>query len=159
MLFLVFFKQKTAYEMRISDWSSDVCSSDLADAVQPARDLISIVVARIVEFSAGVELGHDDLGRRDAFFLVDSGRDAAAVILDRDRAVGVERDQNPVAMPGERLVDRVFGNLEHPVVAARSVVGVAEVHARPLANGVEAFQNNDGFGSVLFKIGSAQLWE
>src|SRR3546814_2047136 len=28
MLFF-FFKQKTAYEMRISDWSSDVCSSDL----------------------------------------------------------------------------------------------------------------------------------
>src|SRR3546814_2516472 len=28
-----FFKQKTAYEMRISDWSSDVCSSDLPDAV------------------------------------------------------------------------------------------------------------------------------
>src|SRR3546814_6997452 len=26
-----FFKQKTAYEMRISDWSSDVCSSDLSD--------------------------------------------------------------------------------------------------------------------------------
>src|SRR3546814_1335037 len=26
-----FFKQKTAYEMRISDWSSDVCSSDLHD--------------------------------------------------------------------------------------------------------------------------------
>src|SRR3546814_13627788 len=30
-----FFKQKTAYEMRISDWSSDVCSSDLADKVHP----------------------------------------------------------------------------------------------------------------------------
>src|SRR3546814_5789068 len=29
-LFIFFFKQKTAYEMRISDWSSDVCSSDLA---------------------------------------------------------------------------------------------------------------------------------
>src|SRR3546814_10306064 len=28
---LFFFKQKTAYEMRISDWSSDVCSSDLAE--------------------------------------------------------------------------------------------------------------------------------
>src|SRR3546814_4612261 len=27
--FVFFFKQKTAYEMRISDWSSDVCSSDL----------------------------------------------------------------------------------------------------------------------------------
>src|SRR3546814_13435078 len=30
--FVCFFKQKTAYEMRISDWSSDVCSSDLADS-------------------------------------------------------------------------------------------------------------------------------
>src|SRR3546814_18162283 len=28
-IFIFFFKQKTAYEMRISDWSSDVCSSDL----------------------------------------------------------------------------------------------------------------------------------
>src|SRR3546814_6038735 len=30
---IFFFKQKTAYEMRISDWSSDACSSDLADLV------------------------------------------------------------------------------------------------------------------------------
>src|SRR3546814_7392060 len=28
-IYFFFFKQKTAYEMRISDWSSDVCSSDL----------------------------------------------------------------------------------------------------------------------------------
>src|SRR3546814_2176784 len=31
IVFVFFFKQKTAYEMRISDWSSDVCSSDLSD--------------------------------------------------------------------------------------------------------------------------------
>src|SRR3546814_3463756 len=31
---VVFFKQKTAYEMRISDWSSDVCSSDLLGCVE-----------------------------------------------------------------------------------------------------------------------------
>src|SRR3546814_4637927 len=30
MCYVFFFKQKTAYDMRISDWSSDVCSSDLA---------------------------------------------------------------------------------------------------------------------------------
>src|SRR3546814_6487701 len=34
---LVCFKQKTAYEMRISDWSSDVCSSDLNSANGPCR--------------------------------------------------------------------------------------------------------------------------
>src|SRR3546814_5498119 len=33
-----FFKQKTAYEMRISDWSSDVCSSDLFDTAFFADD-------------------------------------------------------------------------------------------------------------------------
>src|SRR3546814_5087508 len=32
LLIFFFFKQKTAYEMRISDWSSDVCSSDLASS-------------------------------------------------------------------------------------------------------------------------------
>src|SRR3546814_6383257 len=37
MWFFFFFKQKTAYEMRISDWSSDVCSSDLANGVAWAR--------------------------------------------------------------------------------------------------------------------------
>src|SRR3546814_5794954 len=40
MLFLFlffFFKQKTAYEMRISDWSSDVCSSDLLYYGDPTR--------------------------------------------------------------------------------------------------------------------------
>src|SRR3546814_7051348 len=38
--FVFFFKQKTAYEMRISDWSSDVCSSDLREDAEdrtPAR--------------------------------------------------------------------------------------------------------------------------
>src|SRR3546814_10908495 len=33
-MFFFFFKHKTAYEMRISDWSSDVCSSDLRHAVR-----------------------------------------------------------------------------------------------------------------------------
>src|SRR3546814_6701011 len=33
VFFFFFFKQKTAYEIRISDWSSDVCSSDLGPAI------------------------------------------------------------------------------------------------------------------------------
>src|SRR3546814_8963376 len=35
IVYIFFFKQKTAYEMRISDWSSDVCSSDLMDVARP----------------------------------------------------------------------------------------------------------------------------
>src|SRR3546814_17010790 len=42
MIFFFFFKQKTADEMRISDWSSDVCSSDLnIDHIRAHRRLIA----------------------------------------------------------------------------------------------------------------------
>src|SRR3546814_1480854 len=40
-----FFKQKTAYEMRISDWSSDVCSSDLLDMLSPGVSVRPIVMS------------------------------------------------------------------------------------------------------------------
>src|SRR3546814_4811551 len=45
-----FFKQKTAYEMRISDWSSDVCSSDLCGRVHPPMRPVEI---RVVDKEVG----------------------------------------------------------------------------------------------------------
>src|SRR3546814_9686381 len=45
--FVFFFKQKTAYEMRISDWSSDVCSSDLS----ATDDFGAIIEIQLHEFS------------------------------------------------------------------------------------------------------------
>src|SRR3546814_1682146 len=39
-VFFFFFKQKTAYEMRISDWSSDVCSSDLSEQARPGHEAV-----------------------------------------------------------------------------------------------------------------------
>src|SRR3546814_16016191 len=43
-VFFFFFKQKTAYEMRISDWSSDVCSSDLA-YLSASHEIINRIAA------------------------------------------------------------------------------------------------------------------
>src|SRR3546814_3728603 len=50
MSFIFFFKQKTAYEMRISDWSSDVCSSDLSrdEIAEVAREYWDAGVRHIV---------------------------------------------------------------------------------------------------------------
>src|SRR3546814_14993750 len=60
-MFVFFFKQKTAYELRISDWSSDVCSSDLrAEIVMFGGDDDP---ARIV---AGAEPASRKLGQRRA---------------------------------------------------------------------------------------------
>src|SRR3546814_4577372 len=39
--FVFFFKQKTAYEMRISDWSSDVCSSDLETLIVEVKSCVA----------------------------------------------------------------------------------------------------------------------
>src|SRR3546814_4879916 len=53
---LFLFKQKTAYEMRISDWSSDVCSSDLqkrgAGHGRPAPSVRSLPAPEVVESAA-----------------------------------------------------------------------------------------------------------
>src|SRR3546814_6935582 len=43
LLVVFFFKQKTAYEMRISDWSSDVCSSDLLEGTGAKFDTLNRV--------------------------------------------------------------------------------------------------------------------
>ena len=69
-----------------------------ADAVKAAGNLVGIVVGCILELTAGMKLGHDDLGRRHAFLGMDPGRNAAAIILDRDRSVGIECDDDLVAM-------------------------------------------------------------
>src|SRR3546814_4554752 len=54
--YVCFFKQKTAYEMRISDWSSDVCSSDLTLNVtwrgKSAGEVLKMEVDEAVEFFA-----------------------------------------------------------------------------------------------------------
>src|SRR3546814_9941122 len=83
-----FFKQKTAYEMRISDWSSDVCSSDLRPEIKLAprqiftRSRTRADVARIIElyrrqgrFAATVEpqLVQLDQNRVDVVFEINEG--------------------------------------------------------------------------------------
>src|SRR3546814_19604921 len=61
MLFFFFFKQKTAYEMRISDWSSDVCSSDLRLREHPqmraARQVPMLLDRILVGVEPGASLG------------------------------------------------------------------------------------------------------
>src|SRR3546814_13819735 len=72
---LFFFKKKTAYEMRISDWSSDVCSSDLQAAVDRAdRD-----AAPVVRVEAG-DRGARAVVRR----LLDAVREHEIAAIDKD---------------------------------------------------------------------------
>src|SRR3546814_6558077 len=79
LLFFFFFKQKTAYEMRISDWSSDVCSSDLRDLVTAA--IIFLVGRELID--ARVAVGEPQMPR-------DRQSDTAE-FAGHDRAIGLRR--------------------------------------------------------------------
>ena len=116
-----------------------------ADAVQAAGNLVGV----LVEFSAGVQLGHDDLGGGNALALVDVDRDAAAVVAHGAGTVGIERDHDVLGKAGQRLVDGVVDDLVDHVVQAGTVVGVADIHARPLAHGIEPLEHFDRFGVVI----------
>src|SRR3546814_8719298 len=52
-------KQKTAYEMRISDWSSDVCSSDLLDLQRRADPLVQALAAQQRKHCRGIGRAND----------------------------------------------------------------------------------------------------
>src|SRR3546814_12669015 len=74
--FFFFFKHKTAYELRISDWSSDVCSSDLSSA--PADQLTALGKQLAMHVAAANPLALDE-----------SGIDPE--VIERERAIAREK--------------------------------------------------------------------
>src|SRR6185312_17437750 len=92
-----------------------------AHAVQTAGDLVGVVV----ELTAGVEDGHDDLSRRAALLLMHVHRDTTAIIFHGDRIIFVNDDLYFAAIASERFVDGVVHHLEDHMVQAGAVIGVA----------------------------------
>src|SRR3546814_3529688 len=76
-----FFKQKTAYEMRISDWSSDVCSSDLSLETVLAPMVMSTLVASPGTVAAD-QVPCGTTKRQLKSPIVMSGDEIATVVLD-----------------------------------------------------------------------------
>src|SRR3546814_5334738 len=97
MVWFFFFKQKTAYEMRISDWSSDVCSSDLraggrafGDQSGTAIDDKKVVARRSEDHDARINCERCCLSACRGAIATDVGADidAASERVDRAREVG-----------------------------------------------------------------------
>src|SRR3546814_8782693 len=107
LLFIFFFKQKTAYEMRISDWSSDVCSSDLS----APHDLKIVEIANDPWFIPDTSTLLDQLQafreRREHFAAVvdEYGSFMGVVTLEDilEEIVGDILDEHDVAVAGVRV--------------------------------------------------------
>src|SRR3546814_14792140 len=100
-------KQKTAYEMRISDWSSDVCSSDLARlALREAGQ------ARELHAALGVHVGGVLLGiggaRQDDVGAVRAGIAVVALVDDEGPLAG-RAEAADIDLVGAQQVDRLDG--------------------------------------------------
>src|SRR3546814_2651523 len=108
-------KQKTAYEMRISDWSSDVCSSDLMGFGETfAGDgvVLQMGVDRIAPGIGGGDLGDGAI----------DGPDAAAVRRDLDdRILGDRADC--LALPYLGIVGAAIDRLDNDIMAVGDLVG------------------------------------
>src|SRR3546814_13063828 len=112
LYFFFVFKQKTAYELRISDWSSDVCSSDLA----PTRGLPQTPAAR----------GAPTLTLRDVAANFPALRSPAP--SRRAESAAMTADQSPLSPPADaatlaaliRLAD-ALERLAPPAVAASDI--------------------------------------
>src|SRR3546814_16212574 len=89
MRLIFFFKQKTAYEMRISDWSSDVCSSDLLALALITRDAPHLLIL-------DEPTNHLDVDAREA--LVQALNDYTGAVLM------VSHDRHMLEMTADRLV-------------------------------------------------------
>src|SRR3546814_20365826 len=92
-----FFKQKTAYEMRISDWSSDVCSSDLRTG-RPRPTL-----AAYIDRPGFYPAGRLDLDSEGLLLLTDDGRLQARIAdprfkMPKTYLVQVEGDPDEAAL-------------------------------------------------------------
>src|SRR3546814_10179088 len=99
LFFFFFFKQKTAYDMRISDWSSDVCSSDLtATASAPSGD-----AAAAVDGDAGTTWD----GRDGDRLVLDLGsvREFGGITLEWDEDAHASRYAVQTSMDGEAFHD------------------------------------------------------
>ena len=114
-----------------------------ADAVQAAGDL----VAAAAELAAGVQHRVHDLQRGTARLRLDIHGDAAAVVGDGDRPVGVDRHADMRAEAGQRLVDGVVHDLVNEVMQAGRGGG-ADIHARALPDGLQAFEHLDLRGVI-----------
>src|SRR3546814_698404 len=102
VLFVFFFKQKTAYEMRISDWSSDVCSSDLqleravAGALKLHDRSKTVFLEQIIDRDPALllDIGAAPQDGAVVQFYVDDARIAHEPRLSGSAALGKEKHAN-----------------------------------------------------------------
>src|SRR3546814_4635359 len=86
---IFFYKQKTAYEMRISDWSSDVCSSDLLDIVRRLLDEegLCLGLSSGINVAGAMALARQlGPGKRIATILCDSGFRYLSTLYNPERS-------------------------------------------------------------------------
>src|SRR3546814_17703487 len=99
-----FFKQKTAYEMRISDWSSDVCSSDLNRLLGMTETAIRDVAAILARLADGDVSGRIEAAYEGLFGSLRDDTNALSEQLARKSVVWGKSESVRVDPGGRRII-------------------------------------------------------
>src|SRR5690606_32489764 len=108
------------------------------DAVEASGKGVS-APGLLVELAAGMQASEHDLHHRRLLLFVQPYRDASAIVLDRETAVGMQGDDHGAAKAGQGFVS---GVVDHLLDDVQRVLGTG-VHARALPDRLEAFQHPD----------------
>ena len=120
-----------------------------AHAVQATGKL----VIAIGKLTAGMQAGQDQLDAGNAFLGVDIDRHAAAIVLDQERAVGIQHHADGAGVAGDGLVNAVVDHFLSQVVGPAGI----GVHAGALADWVQAAEDFDG-GGVVGRVHEARRY-
>ncbi len=109
------------------------------NAVEPARECVGAFAILLVELAPGMQTRKHDLDGGDLLYRMDADRNAAPVVLDADRLIGVHPNVDTRGGTGQRLIGGVVDNLVDDV---RRIAG-ARVHAGSLADRLQALEHAD----------------
>lgn len=97
-------------------------------------------IAFASELPAGVKHRHDDLYGRTLHLLLDTDRNPAPVINDRDTVIFMHDHLNLRTVTGQRLVNTVVDHFPYQMMKPSDASGT-NIHPRPLTNRFQAFQD------------------
>src|SRR3546814_2851927 len=145
--FFFFFMQKTAYEMRISDWSSDVCSSDLAEIGEVGVVHLQVAAAARRQVGDLGAIGGREVGIEVFEVRIDLLRDRLAAAAEMQHGGRGNADLRRFRYhAGEEVV---VGTLDWPGVADRRL----DVHGRRAKADLAAVVPAEGGGELAVSDG------
>ncbi len=118
------------------------------------------LVGVLVKFTTGMQFGHHDFSgtAMELVFFVNVGGNAATIIGNGNRVVGMNGDNDIITIASQGFVNGIVDNFEHHVVKTCAIGCVSNIHAGTFTDSLKALEHFDGFGTVTLIRGVRSIF-